>query len=292
MSFVEALNSKDFVVTAHMNLAEVPDKASLIRSAEILESSVDAVHLPDSTQMHISGIAAAAILQQQGIDPIVHLNCRDRNRIALHKDVTGIAALGLTSVLIMRGKKLLDGKNQGVRAVFDIPALDFMTYVQELKNDDESALLDNNFFLGALAELFDPDPEWIPKNLIRKCEAGVNFVQTQVCFDMDIARNYMSRIVASKLTYKTRFMLALAPLPSANVARWVQDNVKGAIVPNTIVDRLAQAADPEREGIEICAELMREMAAIPGVSGVNLHKFGALDAIPAAISASGVRGNT
>jgi methylenetetrahydrofolate reductase (NADPH) len=291
MSFVTALNSKDFVVTAHLNLAEVSGKTALERSGAVLQPSVDAIHLPDNTQMHISGVAAAAILLQLGIDPIVHLNCRDRNRIALHKDVTGISALGASSVLIMRGKKITDGKNQGARAVFDIPALDFMAYVQELKHDDESALLDNNFYLGALAELFDPDPEWIPKNLIRKCEAGVNFVQTQVCFDMDIARNYMSRIVASKLTYKTRFMLALAPLPSAKVARWVQDNVKGAIVPDTIVDRLAQAADPEQEGIEICAELMREMAAIPGVSGVNLHRFGELDAIPAAINASGVRGN-
>jgi 5,10-methylenetetrahydrofolate reductase len=275
MSFVTALNSKDFVVTAHLNLAEVSGKTALERSGAVLQPSVDAIHLPDNTQMHISGVAAAAILLQLGIDPIVHLNCRDRNRIALHKDVTGISALGASSVLIMRGKKITDGKNQGARAVFDIPALDFMAYVQELKHDDESALLDNNFYLGALAELFDPDPEWIPKNLIRKCEAGVNFVQTQVCFDMD-------------MTYKTRFMLALAPLPSAKVARWVQENVKGAIVPDTIVDRLAQAADPEQEGIEICAELMREMAAIPGVSGVNLHKFGELDAIPAAINAAGV----
>ncbi|MGI9219409.1 MAG: methylenetetrahydrofolate reductase [Woeseiaceae bacterium] len=285
MTFVSALNSKDFVVTAHVNLAEAPDKPSLGRIAEVLGTSVDAVQLPDTTQLHMSGIAAAALLLQQGVDPIVHLNCRDRNRIALHKDVTGIAALGASSVLIMRGKSIPDGKKQGVRTVFDIPALEFMAQVQDLKQDDD-ALLDNNFFVGATAELFDPDPEWIPRNLIKKCEAGANFVQTQVCFDLDIARNYMKRIVANKLTYKTRFLMALSPLPSADVARWVKENIKGALLPDRVIERLENSADPEQEGIEICAELMQEMAEIPGVSGVNLLNFGNLESIPAAIEAS------
>lgn len=285
MTFVSALNSKDFVVTAHVNLAEVPDKSSLGNIAEVLGASVDAVQLPDTTQLHMSGIAAAALLLQQGVDPIVHLNCRDRNRIALHKDVTGIAALGASSVLIMRGKSIPDGKKQGVRTVFDIPALEFMAQVQDLKQDDD-ALLDNNFFVGATAELFNPDPEWIPRNLIKKCEAGANFVQTQICFDLDIARNYMKRIVANKLTYKTRFLLALSPLPSADVARWVKDNVKGALLPDSVIERLENSADPQQEGIKICAELMQEMAEIPGVSGVNLLNFGNLESIPAAIESS------
>lgn len=285
MTFVSALNSKDFVVTAHVNLAEVPDKSSLVRIAEVLGSSVDAVQLPDTTQLHMSGIAAAALLLQQGVDPIVHLNCRDRNRIALHKDVTGIAALGASSVLIMRGKSIPDGKKQGVRTVFDIPALEFMAQVQDLKQDDD-ALLDNNFFVGATAELFDPEPEWIPRNLIKKCEAGANFVQTQICFDLDIARNYMKRIVANKLTYKTRFLLALSPLPSADVARWVKENIKGALLPDRVIERLENSADPQQEGIKICAELMQEMAEIPGVSGVNLLNFGNLESIPAAIESS------
>lgn len=285
MTFVSALNSKDFVVTAHVNLAEVPDKSSLVRIAEVLGSSVDAVQLPDTTQLHMSGIAAAALLLQQGVDPIVHLNCRDRNRIALHKDVTGIAALGASSVLIMRGKSIPDGKKQGVRTVFDIPALEFMAQVQDLKQDDD-ALLDNNFFVGATAELFDPDPEWIPRNLIKKCEAGANFVQTQICFDLDIARNYMKRIVANKLTYKTRFLMALSPLPSADVARWVKENIKGALLPDRVIERLENSADPQQEGIKICAELMQEMAEIPGVSGVNLLNFGNLESIPAAIESS------
>ncbi len=288
MTFKDSLKTKDFVVTAHVNLAEVPDADSLLRQGEILRPAVDAVQLPDSTQMHMSGVAAAALLIQQGIDPIVHMNCRDRNRIALHKDLMGAAALGVTSILVMRGKKIPDIKKLGVRTVYDIPALEFMAYVQSLKQDEDMSLVPE-FLVGANAEIFDPEADWTPKNLIRKCDAGANFVQLQICFDLDVARNYMARIVASKLTHKASFIMALAPLPSADVARWVRDNVKGALVPEPIIERLERASDPELEGIEICAELMRELATIPGVSGANLLSLGRLETIPAAIEASGVR---
>jgi methylenetetrahydrofolate reductase (NADPH) len=99
----------------------------------------------------------------------------------------------------------------------------------------------------------------------------------------------MARIVAAKLTHRVSFMMALSPLPSAEVARWVRDNVKGALVPDAIIRQLDRAPDPEREGIRLCAELLRELTRIPGVSGANLLALGSLEAIPAAVEASGVR---
>ena len=288
MTFKDSLKTKDFVVTAHVNMVEAPDAESLIRQGEILRPAVDAVQLTDSAQMHMSGIAAAALLLQQGIDPIVHMNCRDRNRIALQKDLIGAAALGVTSVLVMRGKKIPHSKKLGVRQVFDTPALEFMAYIQSLKQDEDASFI-SDFLVGANAEIFDPDGDWTPNTLIRKCDAGTNFVQLQICFDMGVLRNYMARIVASKLTRRVNFITALSPLPSADVARWVRDNVKGALVPETIIDRMEQASDPESEGVEICAELLQELATIPGVSGANLLTLGKLETIPAAISAAGVR---
>ncbi len=288
MTFRDSLKTKDFVVTAHVNLAQAPDAESLIRQGEILGPVVDAVQLTDTTQVHMSGIAAAAILIQQGIDPIIHMNCRDRNRIALQKDILGAAALGVTSALVMRGKKIKDSKKLGVRNVFDTPALEFMAYVQSLKNTESSAL-NGDFLVGASAEVFDPDADWTPNNLIRKCDAGTNFVQLQICFDMGVLRNYLASIVASRLTHRVCFITALSPLPSADVARWMRDNVKGALVPESVIERMEQASDPECEGIEICAELLRELATIPGVSGANLLTMGELETIPAAIDASGVR---
>ena len=288
MTFKDSLKTKDFVLTAHVNLAEAPDAESLIRQGEILRPAVDAVQLTDSSQMHMSGIAAAALLIQQGIDPIVHMTCRDRNRIALQKDLIGAAALGVTSVLVMRGKEIPDGGKVGVRNVFDTPALEIMAYIQSLKQAEDASLV-SNILVGAKAEIFDPDADWTPDNLIRKCDAGTNFVQLQICFDMGVVRNYMARIVVSKLTRRVNFIMALSPLPSADAARWVRDNVTGALVPQTIIERMDQASDPEREGIEICAELLQELATIPGVSGATLLTLGDLETIPAAIEASGVR---
>jgi len=288
MTFKDSLKTKDFVVTAHVNLAEALDAESLLRQGEILRPVVDAIQLSDSAQIHMSGVAAAALLIQNGLDPIVHMNCRDRNRIALQKDLIGAAALGVTSVLLMRGKTIPDGKKLEARNVFDIPALELMAYIQNLKQTEDTSLV-SRFLVGANAEIFDPKDDWTPKNLTRKCDAGANFVQLQICFDLDITRNYMARIVAAKLTHKASFIAALAPLPSAASARWVRDNVKGALVPEPVIERLEGASDPEREGIEICAELMQELATIPGVSGANLLTLGKLESIPAAIEASGVR---
>ena len=290
MTFKDSLKTKEFVVTAHVNLPRAPDAESLIRQGEILRSAVDAVQLTDNplAQVHMSGIAAAALLLQQGIDPIVHMTCRDRNRIALQSDFIGAAALGVTSILVMRGKKIPDSKKLRVRNVFDTPAKELMAFIRNFKDAETDSLV-SDFLVGAAAEIFDPDADWTPDNLIGKCDAGANFVQTQPCFDMGIVRNYMARIVASKLTYRLNFIMALSPLPSADVARWMRDNVKGALMPESIIERMEQASDPECEGIEICAELLQELATIPGVSGANLLTLGNLETIPAAIDASGVR---
>ena len=290
MTFKDALRTKEFVVTAHVNLPRGPDADSLIRQGEILRPAVDAVQLTDNprAQVHMSGIAAAALLLQQGIDPIIHMTCRDRNRIALQSDLIGAAALGVTSVLLMRGKEIPDGKMLKVHNVFDTPAREIMAFIQNVKDAENDSLV-SDFLVGATAIIFDPDADWTPDILSVKCDAGANFVQLQLCFDMDVARNYMARMVASKLTHRLYFIMALSPLPSADIARWMRDNVVGSLVPESIIERMEQASDPEREGIEICAELLQELTTIPGVSGANLLTLGELETIPAAIDASGVR---
>ncbi len=290
MTFKDSLKTKEFVVTAHVNLPRAPDAELLIRQGEILRPAVDAVQLTDnpSAQVHMSGIAAAALLLQQGIDPIVHMTCRDRNRIALQSEFIGAAALGVTSVLLTRGKKIPNSKKLGVRNVFDTTTKELMAYIRNLKNAETDSLV-SDFVVGAIAEIFDPNADWTPDNLVQKCDAGANFVQTQLCFDMGVVRNYMARIVAAKLTHRLTFIMALSPLPSADAARWMRDNVKGALMPEPIIERMEQATDPEHEGVEICAELLQELSTIPGVSGANLLTLGNLETIPAAIEASGVR---
>jgi len=288
MTLKNALRTKEFAVTAHLNLADYADADALVRDGQILQPVVDAVHLTESSTAHFAGIAAAALLLQNDIDPIIHMNCRDRNSIALQKDVMGAAALGVTSVMISRGAKIRKSVEVGIRNVFDTTALDLMTWIQGL-NQADNAVSRAEFTVGANAEVFGPADNWKPKNLIRKCDAGANFVHLQACFDMDVARQYMERIVANKMTHRANFIMTVAPLPSAEIARWLQENVKGALVPDSVIERLEQAEDPEREGIEICAELLQEIKSIPGVAGADLLNLGDIRSIPAAIEASGVR---
>jgi methylenetetrahydrofolate reductase (NADPH) len=290
MTFKDALEQNDFVVTAQVNLEEAPDAESLIRQGEILRPVVDGVQLTDesSPRIQMAGLAAAALLLPLGIDPILHMTCRDRNRIAMDKDLIGAAAVGVSSILVKRGNKLQRNEKTDVRNVFDISAVDFMAYIQNLKQTSDN-LLTSGFLVGADAIIVAPASDWVPKKMIRKSEAGANFVQAQICFNMDVVRNYMAHMVASRLTHKVRFIMTLSPLPSADTAQWMRDNIKGAIIPKSIVERLEQASDPEREGVEICAELLQELATIPGVSGANLMTLGHLETIPAAIEASGVR---
>ena len=290
MSFKEALHTKDFVVTAHANLSRTPDTDTLFRQGDILREFVDAVQITDNpgAEVHMSGVAAAALLAHRGIDPVLHMTCRDRNRIALQSDLIGAAALGVGSILIMRGNRIPERMKPKVRSVFDTDARELMAFARGLKDSRDVSLV-ADLLIGATATVFDPEPGWAPVNLTAKCDAGANFIQTQLCFDMDVVRNYMSRLVASKLTHRASFLMALTPLPSAEAAHWIKDNVKAALVPAPVIARMEQAADPEREGIEMCAEMLAELAAIPGVSGASLLPLGRLDAIPAAIEASGVR---
>lgn len=290
MSFRDALKRKDFVVTAHVNMSLVPDARSLIRQGDLLRPAVDAVQITDNpgAEVHMSGLAASALLLAEGIDPILHMTCRDRNRIALQSDLVGAAALGVTSVLVMRGDRAPDHLKPRVRGVFDTHPQELMAFVRQLKDARDVPVV-NDFLVGATATIFDPDTTFTPVNLTRKSDAGANFIQTQLCFDMDVVRNYMRHMVAAQLTHRLSFVIALSPLPSPDAAHWVRDTVRGALVPPSIIERMERAADPEREGIEICSEMLGELATIPGVSGVSLLSLGSLESIPAAVEASGVR---
>lgn len=292
MNFREALHTKDFAVTAHVNLSRVPDTDALQRQGDTLRDFVDAVQITDNpgAEVHMSGVAAAALLARRGIDPVLHMTCRDRNRIALQSDLIGAVALGVGSILVMRGDRIPERMKPRVRSVFDTDARELMAFARGLKDSPDVSLV-ADLLIGATATVFDPEPGWAPVNLTAKCDVGANFIQTQLCFDMDVVRSYMSQLVTSKLTHRASFLMALTPLPSAEAARWIKDNVKAALVPSPVIARMEQAADPEREGIEICAELLAELATIPGVSGASLLPLGRLDAIPAAIEASGVRGS-
>ena len=187
MTFKDALKTRDFVLTAHVNLARAPDVGTLLRQGDILNTAVDAVQLTDNPggQVHMSGLAAAALLLRAGIDPVMHMTCRDRNRVALQSDLIGAAAVGVTSVLITRGDRIPDHMKPKVRSVFDTDAKELMAFAHGLRRSDDVALL-HDFFIGATATVFAPPPGWAPVNLVAKADAGANYEEEGFWWELGV----------------------------------------------------------------------------------------------------------
>lgn len=282
-TFRHALRTSDFALTAELLLDAGRNSSGLLADARLLAPLVDAVQVTDNpgTRVHLSPLAAAALLIGQGIDPLVHLSCRDRNRIALRSELLGAAALGVSSLLLLRGRDLPDALDPPVPAVYDWGARKLISFASSMQAAD--------FMIGTIATVFKPERNWEPEQIFDKADAGARFIQTQLCFDIDLLRHYMACLVAKRVVERTNVIVGLAPIPSADVGKWLGKNLRGAVVPAKIVKRLRQARDAEHEGVRICAELLQQVREIPGTAGVNVACLGDPEAVASAIRMSGVR---
>ena len=125
-------------------------------------------------------------------------------------------------------------------------------------------------FLGAAETPIDPPAGWRPDGLIAKADAGADFVQTQFCMDTGVVRRYAARLLELGVAQRVPILIGVAPIPSARSARWMREKLFGTLIPDAIVERLERATDPKREGRAICVELIRELAAIPGIAGAHV----------------------
>ena len=282
-TFREAVQGEQFSIAAELTVKRESTADDVRRQAEVLGNFVDGIQVTDNPYawVQMSALSAAGILIDHGVDPVPILTCRDRNRIALESDLLGLQALGVTSLMLMRGPKVPKIHSVPASTVFDLSGLELIALA--------SSLGDGAFFIGTAARAFRSKRGWRAETLVAKAAAGARFMQTQLCFNMDILRRYMERFVEAKLTQSYSVIASLSPLPSATTARWVKKNMSDSLVPDAVIQRLEDANYPEQEGIAICAEMIQEISDIAGVSGVNLMTTGDPEAIPAAIKASGLR---
>ncbi|MFT5141312.1 MAG: methylenetetrahydrofolate reductase (NADPH) [Lysobacterales bacterium] len=290
-TFKSAIQSGRLALTAELTIKREYTADDVLREARRLSEQVDAVQVTDNPYgwAQISAVAAASILLHNGIDAIPILTCRDRNRIALKSDLLGLRALGVSSILLTRGHQVPQDHEIQTMAVFDTTGRELMAMAEEIRLDTDFGPK-REFFIGTGARAFRPKRSWQAESLKSRAAAGAQFMQTQLCFNMDILRRYMHMLVELKLTWDYSVMVSLAVLPSAETARWIKQNMADSLVPKALIERLEGAADPKHEGIQICAELMQEIAKIPGVSGINLMTVGDSDSIVEAIEASGLAG--
>jgi len=257
--------------------------------ADILRDYVDAILITDnqSGRIHMSTLAAGALLIDAGVDPIVQLSCRNRNRISLLSDLLGCTALGITSISLVRGDRVPDDFQPRPKAIMDVNATELIRIANIMKNDEKIAS-QGNFFLGGVVTAHAPKPGWPAKNITEKIDAGAQFVFTHTCLDLDLLRTYMQRLGETKLLWSCHVVAGIVLLSSVEDAQWVSKNRPNVIIPNDIIARLRDAKNPEQEGIKICAEQLQELSKIPSISGAHIIAFEKLTNILIALSKSGI----
>ncbi|MGE0747864.1 MAG: methylenetetrahydrofolate reductase [Rhodospirillales bacterium] len=294
---VRTLLAGRFAITAEITPPVAGAAAPLIAQVEPLRGLADAVNVTDGprAKVHMSALAAAAILVAHGVDPILQLTCRDRNRIALQSDLLGAGALGVRNLLILRGDDPDPADIPPAKAVFDMDSRELTHIAAKMRDGQAMAsgreiVAPPRFFIGAADTPIDPPADWRPTGLLRKVEAGSQFVQTQLCYDIGVVRRYIARLVDTGLTDRVFVLIGTGPVASARSARWMRDNLYGVVMPDSLVERLEKATDPKAEGIRFCAEFLQQLKEIRGVAGAHLMAPGNMSSIPPAIRLSGLHG--
>lgn len=291
----QKLSAGRFVITAEITPPVSFDRADLVAKAAPLKGLADAVNVTDGAgaRSHMGALAAAAILIQEGIEPILQLTCRDRNRIALQGDLMAAAALGIHNMLILRGDDPSAGDQPDAKPVFDLDARGLLETARKLRDTNElpsgrKVAGTAAFFLGAADAPIDPPPGWEPKGLAGKVAAGAQFAQTQFCMDPDVVARYTARLAEHGLS-GLKLIVGIAPLRSAKSARWMREKLFGTIIPDATVARLEAAANPAAEGRAIAVDLIAALAANPLVAGVHIMAPNNDEAVPDVIRAARAR---
>ena len=273
----QAVRAGRFAITAEITPPVSCDAQDLLRKALPLRGLADAVNVTDgaSARAHMSAPIAAAILAQTGLEPILQLTCRDRNRLALEGELMGAAAMGVRNLLCLTGDDPKAGDQPETKPVFDVDSATLTRIARDLR--DKGVLPSGravagtaNFFIGAADVPIDPPPGWRAQKLAAKVAAGAQFAQTQFCMDKEIVRRYAARLREEEELRDFFLLIGIAPLRSAKSARWMQKHLFGTIIPEALVARLEQSGESAVEGERICLELIEELATIPGVAGVHV----------------------
>jgi methylenetetrahydrofolate reductase (NADPH) len=285
-----------FVMTAEIVPPVSCAAEDLVARALPLKGVADAVNVTDGAgaRAHMAATAAAAILLQAGIEPILQLTCRDRNRIALQSELMGAAALGVRNLLLLRGDDPTAGDQPDAKPVFDLDSRALAETAQTMRDEGKlphgaAVAGPPAFFIGVADMPIDPPPGWRPEALAAKVAAGAQFVQTQFCMDAAIVRRYVARLTEAGLAGRVSILIGVNPLRSAKSAAWMRQHLFGTIIPDAVVARMEAAADPAAEGRRMCVELIAELATIPGVAGVHVMAPGNAAAIPEVIAAARAR---
>jgi methylenetetrahydrofolate reductase (NADPH) len=285
------LASGQFAVTGELGPPRSMNLDLINRKIEYLKGFVDAANLTDNQTgiVRLSSIATSILCHQAGLEPVMQMTCRDRNRLAIQSDLLGANIHGVKNLLCLSGDHQSFGDHPGAKNVHDIDSMQLIRMVSEMrdKNQFQNGVEIKGggpkMFIGAAASPFSSPVEMRPLRLAKKVLAGADFIQTQMIFDMEKFKTYMRRVVDMGLHEKVSILAGVGPLKSAPMARFLHEKIPGIEVPPHFIERMENAVkdidkeDKEArkdagraEGIKICIEQIQQAKEIEGVAGVHI----------------------
>jgi methylenetetrahydrofolate reductase (NADPH) len=283
------LRAGKFAATAELGPPKNADAEVIRKKAALLKGYADGVNITDNQTaiVRMSSAAAAAIAVQCGLEPIMQMTCRDRNRLAMQSDMLGAYALGVRNLLCLSGDHQNFGNHPTAKNVYDLDSMALLQMVKGLRDDkkfqcgEEIKGIEPRFFIGAAENPFADPFEFRPYRLAKKAKAGADFIQTQLIYNVPKFKEFMKRVVDLGVHEKVYILAGVGPLKTAGAAKYMRDQVPGLDMPDEIVarmeaagkgieDKKARAGAQREEGIKLCVELIQQMREIPGVAGVHI----------------------
>jgi len=273
------LRSGKFAVTGECGPPRGADPEVIRKKCALLKDKADAFNITDNqtSVVRMSSISSSVIMMQQGLEPVMQMVCRDRNRIAIQSDILGGAALGVKNMLCLSGDHQKFGDHPQAKNVFDLDSIQLIQTVRRMR--DEGKFLGGEevkgvpkLFIGAAENPFaDPFEIRVPR-LAKKVKAGVEFIQTQCIFNLKKFGEWMKGVVDRGLHEKVFILGGVTPFKSFGMARYMAKNVPGMDVPEELLQRMKDTPKEQQadEGIKIAVETIQQLKEMPGIAGVHI----------------------
>ena len=298
MSLRERLASGGFAVTAELSPPRGASTEKITATAALLRDWVDAVNVTDNqgSNVRLASWAGSLAVLATGLEPVMQMTCRDRNRIALQSDLLGASALGIRNIMVMTGDRPKSGDHPEAKPVFDLDSVELLWTLRTMR--DQHVLLSGrrlgpapDCFLGAVENPFAPAGEFRADRLGKKVAAGAQFVQTEFVFDVPAFARWMAQVRDLGLPERCAILAGVGAVRSVRALEYMRDKVPGVEVPDDMFRRLraVPAGQAAAEGMRLAAEIVQQVGEIPGVAGVHLLVAGNERAVPDILDRAGVR---
>ncbi len=292
------LSKSEFAVTAECGPPRGADAEIIRKKGGLLKGHVDAVNVTDNQTaiVRMSSLAACIHLLKMGLEPVMQMVTRDRNRIALQSDILGAYSLGIRNILCLSGDHQTFGSQPDALNVFDIDSINLVHTVMSMKKTGKDLsgfdlISSPKMFIGAAANPFADPFEYRVIRLAKKIDAGADFIQTQCVYNLDRFREWMRLAHEEGLTEKVYILAGVTPLKSERMAKYMAERVAGMDIPDPIIKRMASVPkkNAAEEGIRISLETIAELRQIKGVHGVHIMAIEWEEKVGQIVEAAGLK---